>query len=215
MDVLRELIQTIIVIVVLAVLVEMLLPGGDMRRYIKMVMGLLIIMAVLQAAAGALNSRFMQNVPAVTVSDNGTPPLEDIMATGQELADNDREKAVHQLSEGLSGQVIALAGMNSDIRAVDARVSIDRESSNISEITIVFNAACNAGSGDLQADKGANEDLSIQPVVVNLDGQSAADMSRPVTAVTPEQKKTAAGMAAVVAQFYNLKPDQVKYEFLE
>jgi stage III sporulation protein AF len=82
MDVLRELIQTIIVIVVLAVLVEMLLPGGDMRRYVKMVMGLLIIMAVLQAAAGVLNSRFMQDVPAVTVSDTGTPPLEDIMAAG-------------------------------------------------------------------------------------------------------------------------------------
>ncbi len=225
MDVLRELIQTIIVIVVLAVLVEMLLPGGDMRRYVKMVIGLLIIMAVLQAAAGVLNSRFMQDVPAVTVSDTGTMPLEDIIAAGQELADKDREKAAQQFSEGLSGQVLALVGMNSDVQAVDARVSVDRESSDIREITIVFNAANgtgdgrssvqSAGSGGHQAVNSTNEDLGVQPVVVDLDGKSIADESNLVKAVTPEQKKAAAELTAVVAQFYNLKPDQVKYEFLE
>jgi stage III sporulation protein AF len=107
--------------------------------------------------------------------------------------------------------------MNSDVQAVDARVSIDRENSDIREITIVFNAANGDGDGrgGHQAANSTNEDLGVQPVVVDLDGKSAADEPSPVKAATPEQKKAAVELTAVVAQFYNLKPDQVKYEFLE
>ncbi|AGL02024.1 stage III sporulation protein AF [Desulfoscipio gibsoniae] len=232
MDLLRELIQTIIVIVLLAVLVEMLLPGGDMRRYVKTVMGLLIIMAVLQAAAGVINKDFMQDIPAVTVSDTGDPPLEEIMAAGQELADTNRDKAVQQYSEGLSNQVLALAGMNPDVQPVDARVSIDGKNSDIKEITIVFNAAPVGGAGDdsgggdtLSADSAGSGgrratdsrggELDVQPVVVDIDGKETSEEVGSVTVVSPEQKQAAAGLTAVVAEFYNLKPEQVKYEFRE
>ena len=88
MDILRQLIQTIVVIVILAVFLEMLLPRGDMRRYVKMVMGLLIIVAVLQAVTGAINSDLLQEIPDVTHSPFGYEPvpLEEIMAAGQSLS---------------------------------------------------------------------------------------------------------------------------------
>jgi len=221
-ELIRELIQTIIVIVVLGVLVEMLLPSGDMRRYVKMVMGLLIIMAILQAAADVVNSDFMQEVPAVTVSETGTPPMEDIMAAGQELAGQDREKAEKQFSEGLSDQVMALVGMNGEIQALDARVSLDGDNnSDIKEITIVFNAAGEStvshrtGTGGQSTAGTSGGNTLVQPVVVELDGESQADEPNPVKAVKPEQKQAAADLTKMVAQFYNLKPDQVKYEFQE
>lgn len=212
MEILRELIQTIIVIVVLAVLVEMLLPGGDMRRYVKMVMGLLIIMAVLQAAAGVMNSRFMQDVPAVTLSDTSAPPLEVIMAAGEELAAKDRDKAAQQFSEGLSRQVLALAGMYSEVQAIDAKVVLDGENSDIKEITIVL---CAADVKQGQDAKSIKDDSGVQPVVVDIDGKNAAEDLNPVQTVTPEQKKAAAKLTAVVAEFYNIKHSQVKYEFRE
>lgn len=218
MDILRELIQTIIVIVVLAVLVEMLLPGGDMRRYVRMVMGLLIIMAVMQAATGVIHSDLMRDIPAVTAADSGAPPLDDIMAAGQGLAQEDRELAVQQYSEALSGQVLALARMNGDLQVVDARVTVD-ENSAIEEINIFF-AAANGDSppsgqsaGARQTDQGTDGGLGVQPVVVDIKGGDVADKESPAPAVTPEQERAAAGQAAMVAEFYNLRPDQVKYEF--
>lgn len=217
MDVLRELIQTIIVIVVLAVLVEMLLPNSDMRRYVKMVIGLLIIMAVLQSVAGVVNSRFMQEVPAVTVSDTGAPPLEDIMAAGEELAAINRDKAEQQYREGLSGQVLALVNMNSEMQAVDARVNIDGENSDIKEITIVFKARDKEPAGiannGLNITNSENGALDVQPVVVELGEKTAVNEKSQVKGATPEQSKIAAELTGVIAEFYNLKPDQVKYEF--
>lgn len=220
MDILRELIQTIIVIVVLAVLVEMLLPGGDMRRYVKMVMGLLIIMAVMQAAAGVINSDLVRDIPAVTAAESGAPPLDDIMAAGQGLAKEDRDLAVQQYSEALSGQVLSLARMNAELQVVDARVTID-ENSAIEEINIIFATAAgdrppsgqSAGAGARQTEQGTDGDLGVQPVVVDIKGEDVADKESPAPAVTPEQEKAAASQAAVVAEFYNLRPDQVKYEF--
>jgi len=220
-EVIRELIQTIIVIVVLAVLVEMLLPSGDMRRYVKMVMGLLIIMAILQAAAGVLHSDFMHEVPAVTVSDTDAPTLDDIMTAGQEMAGQDREKAEKQFSEGLSDQVMALVGMNSEIQAVDARVSLDGDNSDIKNITIVFNAAGDSTASHSDSSSGmstsdtAGGNSVVKPVVVELKSESQAKEPSPVKTVKPEQKQAAADLAKVVAQFYNLKPDQVEYEFQE
>ncbi|WP_449240728.1 stage III sporulation protein AF [Desulfoscipio gibsoniae] len=215
MDVLRELIQTIIVIVVLAVLVEMLLPGGDMRRYVKMVMGLLIIMAVMQAAAGVIHSELMRDVPGVTVSDTGAPPLEDIMAAGQELADTNQDRAAQTYSEGLSRQVMSLAGMNPDVRVVDARVSVGGENGDISEITIVFDVAAEGLTEvDSQNTNNSAGDLGVRPVVVDLGEKDAADE---VSRATPTagQEKAAAKVTAIVAEFYNLQPGQVKCEFRE
>lgn len=220
MDILRELIQTIIVIVVLAVLVEMLLPGGDMRRYVKMVMGLLIIMAVMQAAAGVINSDLVRDIPAVTATDSGAPPLDDIMAAGQGLAKEDRDLAVRQYSEALSSQVLSLARMNGELQVLDARVTVD-ENSAIEEINIIFAAADgdnppssqSAGGGAYQTDQGADGGLGVQPVVVDIKGGDVAGKESPAPAVTPGLEKAAADQAAMVAEFYNLRRDQVKYEF--
>jgi len=144
------------------------------------------------------------------------------MAAGQELAGQDREKAEKQFSEGLSDQVMALVGMNGEIQALDARVSLDGDNnSDIKEITIVFNAAGEstvshrAGTGGQSAAGTSGGNSLVQPVVVELDGESQADEPNPVKAVKPEQKQAAADLAKMVAQFYNLKPDQVKYEFQE
>ena len=46
MEIIRSLVQNLIVIIILAVMLDMFLPAGEMRKYVKMVMGLLIIVAV-------------------------------------------------------------------------------------------------------------------------------------------------------------------------
>lgn len=209
MDVLRELIQTLVIIVVLAVFLEMLLPRGDMRRYVKMVMGLLVIIAVMQTAAGVVNSELLREVPRVTVSDNGSPPLEDIMAAGKQLSDLSRDEAARRYSEGVAGQVLSLAKLHVDVNAVDARVKIGPENNSIDEITIIFSTA-----SVKQAEKmgAGGSDTGVRPVVINI-GDDAGGAKRDTGTPTAEERKAAARVAGAVAEFYNLQPGQVKIEF--
>jgi stage III sporulation protein AF len=212
MGIIRELVQTIVVIVVLAVFIEMLLPRGDMRRYVKMVMGLLVILAVLQTAANAVHSELMRDVPGITMSDAGVPPLDEIMAAGKQLSELNRDEAAQKYREGIAGQVLALAGLNSKVHAVDAVVSTGGEMNEIREITSIFST-----TGDQHLD-GAGETetpVDVEPVMIDVRGNETTRDAGNAAMPGPEEKRAALEVTRAVAEFYNLQPGQVKYEFRE
>lgn len=98
MEIVRNLVQNLIIIVVLAVFLEMLLPAGDMRRYVKLVMGLLIIVAMLQAVAGLVRGNWQVLLPEPVKSNtsSGVTGLADIMAEGQQLSARHQSKALEE-----------------------------------------------------------------------------------------------------------------------
>ncbi len=211
MELLRGLVQTVVIIVVMAVFMEMILPGGDMRRYVKMVMGLLIIVAVLQAAAGIIDKGLAQDIPQVAVPEAGpgVVPLEDILAAGNELSEINREQARQKYAEGLAKQVMSLARLNSSLQVADARVVLDEQSNKISSITIVVHAAA-AGRQD---DEGSGTAVNIRPVTVDVQGGGREPAGAPGAAPTPAERKAARTMAEILADFYNLPAGQVEVVF--
>ena len=64
MEVIRNLVQSLVIIIILAMFLEMLLPAGQMRAYVKMVMGLLVIIAVIQAV-GSMARWSFEEIPAL------------------------------------------------------------------------------------------------------------------------------------------------------
>lgn len=212
MEVIRGLIQTIVVIVVLAVFIEMLLPSGDMSRYVKMVMGLLIIVAVLHTVTGVMNSDLMQELPRVADVSTGAPPLEDIMVSGKQLTELTHAEAVKKYSEALEGQVLSVARLNPGVNAVDARVSVEGENKKIYEISIFFRTG-EKKQDHVPVDSG--QVIDIQPVVVGINGNDENHKGENRVVPTSEEDQAALEVSKVVAEFYNLKPQQVKYEFTE
>ena len=61
------LVRTLIVIAVLAVVLDMLLPQNQFRTYLKMVMGLLVIVAVLQVVGQTLDEEWLADLPALAL----------------------------------------------------------------------------------------------------------------------------------------------------
>jgi stage III sporulation protein AF len=212
MGIIRELVQTIVVIVVLAVFIEMLLPRGDMRRYVKMVMGLLVILAVLQTAANAVHSELMRDVPGITMSDAGAPPLDEIMAAGKQLSELNRDEAAQKYREGIAGQVLSLARLNSKVHAVDAVVSTGGEMNEIREITIIFSTT---GDKYLGGAGKTERPVDVEPVMIDVDRNETTRDTGNAAMPGPEEKKAALEVTMMVAEFYNLQPGQVKYEFRE
>ncbi|MCG8401262.1 MAG: stage III sporulation protein AF [Firmicutes bacterium] len=209
MDILRQLIQTIAVIVVLAVFLEMLLPRGDMRRYVKMVMGLLIIVAVLQTVADTVNSDLLQEIPDITHSADSYEPvsLDQIMAAGRSLTESNREAAAQKYSAGVAQQVLSLAGLNPDVNAVDARVLVETDTSAINSITLVFTLH----DGDASVPGGMEAESGVQPVIIDTVGPDDGEENN--IQPTENEIKSASRVASLVADFYSLRRDQVQVEF--
>lgn len=213
MDILRQLIQTIVVIVILAVFLEMLLPQGDMRRYVKMVMGLLIIVAVLQSVTGVINSDLLRDIPDVTEAPSGyhPVPLEDIMAAGQSLSDANRQEAAQQYSRGIARQVMSLAALNNDLQVVDASVQLHESTNEISGITVFCSSGANRPPSPTTEDNAGPDGSGIQPVIISTPGKDKPGGAG--VQPTTTEMQAASDITGLVANFYNLQREQVKIEF--
>jgi len=213
METLRNLVLNLTVIVVLAVFLEMLLPLGEMRRYVRMVMGLLIVIAVLQCAGNLFREGGLLDLPAPAWSGSsaGGSGLQDITAGGRQLAAENQFRALEQYRQGLSRQMAALAGMSGQLTVRDVQVEVstnpdDGNFGRIKQVRLLFAAH------PLPAEEGRKNPL-VAPVKVKVDnGADTAGASVP-PAVAPEQEQAARRAALNIARFYNLSPDQVKYAF--
>ena len=213
METVRNLVQNLIVIVILAVFLEMLLPAGEMRRYVKTVMGLLVIVAVLQAIGGVVRGEWRLELPEPALNSPypGTPGLADIMAGGKQLRNGQQEKALQEYRRGIARQVRALAGLQGQVTVLGAEVEVytdprDHRYGQVREIKLLLSTG---STGNGAGEKGP---AVVEPVIVDI-GSRGAGSAATGTAPTPEADQAARKLAATLASFYNLPVDSVKIEF--
>ncbi|MGB9804146.1 stage III sporulation protein AF, partial [Desulfofundulus sp.] len=214
-EIVRNLVQNLIIIVVLAVFLEMLLPASDMQRYLKMVMGLLIIVVVLQAVGGVVRGEWQHDLPepALTGTPAGVRDLTDIVAAGQRIKNGQQQKALEEYRQGLSRQISALAGLNKDVQVVKVQVDVyddpaDKRFGQIREIELLMAAA----SPEARGRGGKRDESLVDPVTIDI-GSRGLDGNKAVK-TEPEAKKAAEQLVKTVANFYNLSPEQVKVHWV-
>ena len=214
MEIIKNLVQTLIIIVILAVFLDMLLPTGQMKPYVKMVMGLLVIIAVLQAISGILQQDWLQEVPRVKAQAGGPgPPLEEIVTAGKQLQLENQNKALEKYRQGISAQVLSLAKLSPGAKVVDADVKISDESEKegygrITHITLTVDTS--AGQAENPGETGD----PIQPVQINV-GESGSSLENSQQGdIPPELIVEIKKVKEYIAGFYNLSPDHVSINYI-
>ncbi|MEW6457474.1 MAG: stage III sporulation protein AF [Bacillota bacterium] len=124
MEALQSLVRELVTLVILAVVLELLLPEGDLRRYVRMVLGLLIIVAVLQAAVGFWNRDLAADLSWVTLGQPDRAGTREILREGERLWQVGQTRALDEYEEGLARQIRALAGLNQEVPVADVRVRL-------------------------------------------------------------------------------------------
>lgn len=206
LETVRLLVQNLIVIVVLAVFLEMLLPVSELRRYVKMVMGLLIIITVLQTAAGLAKSDWLADLPEFAdVSGPGNARIDSIIEDGKKFSEKNRQQAIEEYKEGIARQVSALAGLDGKVSIVSADVEIQENQSEkdygqIKKIKLVL------GKQAPETAEGSGIGM-VQPVTVNLGDKPGDNPGQ--EEIPPELSSSVEKLSAAVANFYNLPPERV------
>lgn len=203
MEILRSLVQSLIIIVVLSVFLEMLLPQSDLRRYIRLVMGLLVIIAVLQAVGSLVKGEWRLSLPeqAVNHSQQGFQDLNEIMATGSKLNRDQQAQALDGYRQSLARQVSALAGISSEMNVVSADVEIYDEDSGpkfgqVKKITLVLKKNITPAGV-----KDKSQQSTVKPVEI-MGGEGTNTTTEVTKESVDKLKKT-------ISNFYNLSPEQV------
>lgn len=205
LEAVRLLVQNLIIIAVLAVFLEMLLPASQLRSYVKMVMGLLIIVAVLQTLGNIAGRDWLAELPEL-----GGPPgareakINDIMAEGKKINRQNEEKALEEYRNGIARQVTALAGLDGRVSLISADVMVQEDSSagdfgQVKEIRLVVGRPGEGGSGSMGV-------RPVQPVMV---GQPREGENTGRGDVPGELRPALDKLSSTVANFYNIPAERV------
>lgn len=206
MEQIRLLVQNLVVVVVLGVFLEMFLPQNEMRRYVRLVMGLLIVVAVLQAIGGLVRGDWQELLPepALSLRPFESAKLPEVLAAGKELQALQRGKALEEYRRGLARQISALASMGGNVEVKEVQVEIydreqDKHFGQIKEVSLLLTPAGKAPSYP-----------GVAPVMVRVEqpvqeaGKTAGDE------LPPGVEETVERVTRTLANFYNLSPSQIR-----
>ncbi len=192
LDTLQNLVRELVILIILAVTLELLLPHGDMRRYVRMVLGLLIIVAVLQAGMSFWHRELAADLSWLSLGPPDQAATAEILREGERLWQAGQSRAQAEYEQGLARQIRGLAGLNPDVAVTAVRVRTT------------------AGTPDGQPGR-------LEEVILVLEGEPLVGEDRPVWAAPAERSDPEAveRLRRIVADFYSLSPAQVTVEYQE
>ncbi|NPV26211.1 MAG: stage III sporulation protein AF [Firmicutes bacterium] len=216
MEVIRDLVREIAIIVLLASFLEMLLPNSNMKSFVKVVMGLFVIVTVL-GPVGSLLKRpvaFEVNAWRYHEQDFGQS-WQTIMTRAESFRRETQTTAVREYEKRLAQQVEAVARLVRGIDQVEARVNVccDQKTGRYGAIEhIVLLVSAGARENQLaknQPGRGLVEPVEIQ-VSQGAGGQPEPPKQPPAFAVQGALKTQ---LQQTVANFYGLKLEQIEVIF--
>lgn len=135
MAVLSEIVKNVLVIVLIASFLELLLPEGTLRPFVRFAIGLFILIAVLSPLAGVLFSNRSINIEWWDMKVN--PAMEEqILEQGEKINKQIWHLDQEALSDKVAGQISAVALLVPGVEYVETHVILD-ESGSVESLQLV------------------------------------------------------------------------------
>ncbi|MDP4096745.1 stage III sporulation protein AF [Paenibacillus sp. P96] len=176
---LGEWLRHLVMIVLMAAFVDLILPSRTMERYVRLVLSLLILLALISPIAQLLRSspaaELRRAFQAQERAESGQQPsLERILAQGQQLQkkqeQNAREYAAGEVARQMKGQIEQETGER--VQSVEVAFAEDKqEADEMGTSTIIASvqvklAASSAAEDPGKPGNGGEDGVSIEPVMV-------------------------------------------------
>lgn len=191
MAVLSEIVRNVLVIVLIASFLELMLPEGTLRPFVRFAVGLFILIAVLNPVAGVLFGSRTINTEWWDLKVN-PGQQEQVLQQGQEI--NRQIWGAHQdaLSDKVAGQISAVAMLVPGVEHVETRVVLN-ESGGVESMHLV-----------VKPQPASSEDETGR---VGVFGGSAAVLS------AEEQEAIQNKLSTIIRNLYGFEDTAVQIEF--
>jgi len=179
METLRLLIRNLAIILLLATFLDLLLPNGQMRRYVKLVMGLFVIAAVLSPLSDFLHQPLAMEIPAWTSLSASAVP---VLANNQG-SQAGRNAVADQYRQILTRQIRALALAVKGVREAQVEILFAdtqgtlTDQPEISQVTITVFLV-------------AGEVIPVEPITVDVGSKAPPKPISSTAAVVQERVTT-------------------------
>ncbi|WP_418792354.1 stage III sporulation protein AF [Phosphitispora sp. TUW77] len=222
METLRIMVKSILIIILMTAFLEIVLPRSDIKRYINLIIGLFIIIAVLNPILAIFNTGFDFEVfSAVPEGINGD--TETLINKGREISRTRDSRVAADYKEKLEKQVKSISGFYRDVSVADVQVDMvaDAEAPDFGKINkIILWTDVTAEKSEAEESGGMQgevkiDGLNVDEVDINIDDadvniepekDAAENLLEPMLG-NPDNSR---GLREMVADFYGLSAEQIE-----
>lgn len=199
LETISSLVRSVTIIVLIAGFLEMLLPSGEIKRFVKAILGLFILVSMLNPILGLFDKNVVSEVLAWQDPVQGTA-LSTIMVQGEEISREMNEEAVEMYGKNLAKQIETVVKLVKGVAWVEADVKMGKNQTNPGYETI-DSVVLTVGTADKEAEKEGIKE--VEPIEVDISGPENTFKE------DPAQEEIKAQIAETLKNFYNFREEQM------
>lgn len=199
LETISNLVRNVTIVVLIAGFLEMLLPSGEIKRFVKAVLGLFILVSILNPLLGFFDKNVVSEVLAWQDPIQGTE-LNTIMAQGEELSQEMNEKAVELYRRNLAKQIETVVKLVKGVAWVEADVKMGENQTN-PNYQEIENVALVVGTAEKQEEKGGIK--KVEPIEVEISSPKNNFITDPDETEVKEQ------IMETLKSFYSFRDEQI------
>lgn len=221
MEILKEIVRNIVVIILLTTFLNLLLPSSSMQRFVKVVMGLFIMVSLLNPILSIFSNKEDFEVFAWQQNSIGGDEGSLSMETGP-MSKVNQEMFLENYARQLEAQMAALVKLIKGVENVDVQVVLVGGKrvgtvESIKSVTVMVN-----GKEDKDIKPGIIEPIKIDVNEVKIEGgdqggaidqQTLNSISVPEKSLSDWDKRIKSEITDTICQYFSLNPDQIKVAF--
>lgn len=188
MNALKELVRSLAVIIILTSFMEMILPNSKMKNYLRLVLGLFVIVIILNPVLAFLDTSKDFSIQA-WIEPSGNQELKEILTDAQEVAAASRKTALEDYAAKVEQQIAAIVKLNPEISDAEVEVALKQKNdeTSLGEIEKISITA--------RVEKGESKEDEITDGKVGMIGGASKDIERRIQ--------------SIISDFYGLALEQV------
>lgn len=209
-EMLKDWVRDLVIIVIFANLLEMLLPDSSMRKYLKLVMGFFILLTVLNPLLALLHADYQAFYPFTNLP--GQKQQKVIQHQGEAMYQQNQEMAMAAFQQQLGQQMRGLILTQSEIQDAEVQVTSD-EKGNLQTVSIHIQILDENQKTTISSRRidpiGSVDQVKIQ---IGTNDQSITGSQDDSIQVDQKISQIQNKVVHLLTSFYNLKPEAIQFQ---
>lgn len=203
MEALSDIVKNVAIIILLTTFLDMLLPNNSMQRFVKVVMGLFVMVAILTPILNLFEGDF--ELTAWQLSSLPQHKVETVLAQGEEMAKVQQEQALVEYKSRLEKQMEALIKLVPNVQFVKCEVILEPVEQigalgKIEKVFVWVTPGEDTSSGGIKP---------VERVEINIGKENRSSSTREERDPVMEEK-----INTIITNYYNLDEQEIEIIFL-
>ncbi len=205
--------KEIVLLILIATFMDLLLPNRSMERYVKLVMGLVIILAILTPIISLLNKNV--DLSKLSLTDGNLVPgemtsLESIHASGEELKKTQDRLVIEETERRIAEQIATEINEEFEVSVLEKYVVMEAATDKRMGIEQV-NLTISSKNG-MEDSQPIQPVTLVEPIVIDSTSDSPPSLSK---GESQQQSELAQKISGYLQKQWELQPNQIVIQIVE